>query len=162
MNRSRKFFPWKQDLEVFFLIPKLRRRGRQVKTVCSRRVVVFVGRKQQVGRSCKRHQSGREEGRPATKPNRCVQNSWHLLVSCPPQGALLKGPNLFAKSIRIAQRGAASLPSAEHLFPLLESDRTLGSLCQGSGPTDDILGFAVGTDDSSAHTIRRHHGHHGW
>ena len=66
--------------------------------------------------------------------------------------------NLFAKNIRMARRGAA--PSngmtSEHLFPLLESDRTLGSLCKVAGffakgqvPTDDALGFAVGMDDSS-------------
>ena len=44
--------------------------------------------------------------------------------------------NLFAKNIRIARRGAAPGPSgmtSEHLFPLLESDRTLGSLCKVAG-----------------------------
>ena len=44
--------------------------------------------------------------------------------------------NLFAKNIRIARRGAALVPSgmtSELLFPLLESDRTLGSLCQVAG-----------------------------
>ena len=44
--------------------------------------------------------------------------------------------NLFAKNIRITRRGAAPGPSgmtSEHLFPLLESDRTLGSLCKVAG-----------------------------
>ena len=41
----------------------------------------------------KRHLSGREEeGRPVTKPKRCVQNSWHLWMSCLLQGAPFKGP----------------------------------------------------------------------
>ena len=44
--------------------------------------------------------------------------------------------DLFAKNIRIARRGAAPGPSgmtSEHLFPLLESDGTLSSVCQVAG-----------------------------
>ena len=74
--------------------------------------------------------------------------------------------NLVAKNIRIARRGAAP-GTSEHLFPLLESDRTLDSLCQVAGffataQVPQSLGFAVGTDDSSAQTIWRYQGHRGW
>ena len=78
--------------------------------------------------------------------------------------------NLCAKNIRIARGGAAPGPSgmtSEHLFPLLESDRTLGSLCKVAGffakaQVPQTILFTVGTDDSSAQTIRRHQGHRGW
>ena len=96
-------------------------------------MVVFVGRKQQ----------GREEGRPATKPNRCVQNSWHLLVSC--------------RELRATRRAVEGAQS------FCEEHSNRSTRCRFPGVVGiDILGFTVGTDDSSAHTMPPHHGHRGW
>ena len=80
--------------------------------------------------------------------------------------------NLFAKNIRIARRGAAPRAVGDDFrtsvpFVGIRSDvgffvQSCRFLRQGSGTTDDTLGFTVGTDDSSPQTIRRHKGHRGW
>ena len=137
-------------------------------------MVVFVGRKQQVGRSCKRgicHEEGRgspsnearavraeqlaslgelsaarralegAEMAPGTLAtlaeltNPVAHHGQMDILEMEPVEVVQLDDNLFAKNIRIARRLAAPGPSgmtSEHLFPLLESDRTLGS-CQVAG-----------------------------
>ena len=58
------------------------------------------------------------------------------ILGLKPEESVKLDEDRFAKNIRIARRGAAPGPSgmtSEHLFLLLESDRTLASVCQVAG-----------------------------
>ena len=58
------------------------------------------------------------------------------ILGLEPEESVRLDEDQFAKNIRIARRGAAPGPSgmtSEHLFPTLESDRTLASVCQVAG-----------------------------
>ena len=58
------------------------------------------------------------------------------ILGLEPEESVRLDEDQFAKNIRSARRGAAPGPSgmnSEHLFPILESDRTLASVCQVAG-----------------------------
>ena len=97
--------------------------GRPVASFCIRRVVVLFDRKQKLTNPVRRPPRPRDPLPPE-------------ILGLEPEESVRLDEDQFAKNIRSARRGAVPRPSgmtSEHLFPILESDRTLASVCQVAG-----------------------------